>query len=734
MVKIINQFGDVKRGKQHTVVYQGHYGNQMRRMLKDKKDEHTRGQLEQRERFRVGIDFAKGLTKAQKDFIKLYMAEAGIRSPDGLPTTWYTFAKKIAMTRPKVEIETEAGEGFSGIYADWTYRKPITINNQSGGELTNYQVLITLTTDNIDYSHFNADGSDIRFTNNNVVALNYWIEDWNNGGTSKVWVKVDSIQTGENVCGYLFYGNASANDESNGDATFTFFDDFDGIPDYFVKKLDDFSESTAYLQGATCDGTHVYVTAAGGSYPGKLLKYTKTGSLVTSRTLSTVTDHVDHISDLTVVGDYLYVADFKDWYSDQPHSEAKGQIVKFNKSDLTYAGETHEVGNHWAESIKYWNNSWWVTFHCCSVIRKYNNNWDFVKEYDIAGHGGNEGEEANGNGYQGLSIWIQNSKTYFGLTVHNSVTGANRFYIFEYSAGSDTLSFVKYIAGNKGEFHTCQGWDVESGTDGSITWFADRVNAKIVKADVETCFDGAGFSLDTDKWEEDTNYASISNSILTFTGATASLTSKIDYPKPKILKTKCKISPVATSKYGYIGLLTYSPAARMCAIQSRTNEKKVSVLDGTYTSTIITDDITNWITYEVKWKNGEAKHYVNNVLKATHTTHVPTCDLPAGLYISPSGITVYSDWILIREYASTEPTNTVGTEQEGNQQSIIKSLKIHHPAIKSYEIYNAGVKEENLSDLENHISTVVTRTNLNLTASKIVVKTLANQEYEFIVK
>jgi len=107
MVKIINKFGDVKRGKQHTVVYQGHYGNQTRRMLKKNKDEHTRGQLEQRERFRAGIDFAKGLTKAQKDFIKSYMAEAGIRSPDGLPTTWYSFTKKIAMTRPEVKQKDE---------------------------------------------------------------------------------------------------------------------------------------------------------------------------------------------------------------------------------------------------------------------------------------------------------------------------------------------------------------------------------------------------------------------------------------------------------------------------------------------------------------------------------------------------------------------------------------------------------------------------------------------------
>ena len=107
MVKITNEFGDVKRGVQGDAVYQRHYGNQIRRMRKERKNADTKTQHHQRDRFRAGIDFAKGLTKAQRDFLKSYMAEAGIVSPEGLPTTWYSFAKKIAMTVPKVEMETE---------------------------------------------------------------------------------------------------------------------------------------------------------------------------------------------------------------------------------------------------------------------------------------------------------------------------------------------------------------------------------------------------------------------------------------------------------------------------------------------------------------------------------------------------------------------------------------------------------------------------------------------------
>ena len=246
MVKITNKFGDVKKGKQHTVVYQGHYGNQTRRMLKKEKDEHTRGQLEQRERFKTGIDFAKNLTKAQRDFIKTYMAEAGIRSPDGLPTTWYSFAKKIAMTRPKVEMETEAEGNFGENYGDWNYRKPITLTNNSGSALSNHQQLITLTTSNFDYSKCKNDGGDIRFAASNGTApLPYRIEDWNYNGTSTIWVKVDNIPTGENVCLYLYYGNAAATDESNGDNVFTaFLDQEEG-------NLSDWDETQGNVSAST---------------------------------------------------------------------------------------------------------------------------------------------------------------------------------------------------------------------------------------------------------------------------------------------------------------------------------------------------------------------------------------------------------------------------------------------------------------------------------------------------
>jgi hypothetical protein len=103
----------------------------------------------------------------------------------------------------------------------WNYRRQITITN-TGSTLTDYQVLVTLNTSIMGspYCNISDDGSDLRFTNEaNTIKYDYWIESWNNSGTSKIWVKVSSIQNGDSTM-YMYYGNSEASSESNRDATF----------------------------------------------------------------------------------------------------------------------------------------------------------------------------------------------------------------------------------------------------------------------------------------------------------------------------------------------------------------------------------------------------------------------------------------------------------------------------------------------------------------------------------
>ena len=75
-------------------------------------------------------------------------------------------------------------------------------------------------------SQVKSDFSDIRFTTGDNTPIPYWVQE--TGSTyAVVWVKVPTIATTETQM-YLYYGNPSATVISNGDATFPFFDHFDG--------------------------------------------------------------------------------------------------------------------------------------------------------------------------------------------------------------------------------------------------------------------------------------------------------------------------------------------------------------------------------------------------------------------------------------------------------------------------------------------------------------------------
>ena len=113
----------------------------------------------------------------------------------------------------------------------WQYRMPIDMVENSGVNLTNYQVPITLDGSFFDYSKAQANGNDMRFISDGAEC-DYWIETWNPSGESRIWVEVPSLPGGDTATMYMYYGNPGATGASNGEATFEFFDDFhDGTLD-----------------------------------------------------------------------------------------------------------------------------------------------------------------------------------------------------------------------------------------------------------------------------------------------------------------------------------------------------------------------------------------------------------------------------------------------------------------------------------------------------------------------
>ncbi|OYT28016.1 MAG: hypothetical protein B6U95_05085 [Thermofilum sp. ex4484_82] len=138
-----------------------------------------------------------------------------------------TYSLKIGTASGVVASVVISGGQFSS--KTWSYRRTITITENSGNTLTDFQVKIVLNTANFDYSHAKSDGSDIRFTDEDgTTQLSFWIEKWDPSGESIIWVKVPEIPASSTKTIYMYYGNPSASSASSGDATFVFFDDFDG--------------------------------------------------------------------------------------------------------------------------------------------------------------------------------------------------------------------------------------------------------------------------------------------------------------------------------------------------------------------------------------------------------------------------------------------------------------------------------------------------------------------------
>lgn len=110
-------------------------------------------------------------------------------------------------------------------YSGWGKRKKITIDGIGDSAPTNYQFKLTTI---IFDSDMKTDFSDLRFGDGSGGLLSFWIENKVDSTSAEVWVKIPTISNTVTTPIYMYYGNLSASNESNGENTFFFFDDFEG--------------------------------------------------------------------------------------------------------------------------------------------------------------------------------------------------------------------------------------------------------------------------------------------------------------------------------------------------------------------------------------------------------------------------------------------------------------------------------------------------------------------------
>jgi len=137
---------------------------------------------------------------------------------------------------------------------DWEARRQITFDNTGRGDLDDFPVLICLTDPGeVDYSNTQNSGQDLRFVDaDNSTVLNHEIEQWNESGTSYVWVKVPRIDSGSTTDFiYMYYGNTGASAPSQASQDATWSNNFDAV--YHLH--DDFLDSTSNSRDGTNNGS-----------------------------------------------------------------------------------------------------------------------------------------------------------------------------------------------------------------------------------------------------------------------------------------------------------------------------------------------------------------------------------------------------------------------------------------------------------------------------------------------
>ncbi|MCD6125854.1 MAG: DUF2341 domain-containing protein [Thaumarchaeota archaeon] len=158
--------------------------------------------------------------------------EAQVLPPSELFVNWIKsewIAEKGEKTIPG------SPEDWPSSLTDWKYRKKITIQENVGQDLTDYQIKLIIHygsgTDLGSDIYLNekckSDFGDIRFTDVNGNLLAYCIEEKTDGDYAIFWVKIPSIPANGTTDIYIYYGNPDAIYDGNPEQVFELFDDFE---------------------------------------------------------------------------------------------------------------------------------------------------------------------------------------------------------------------------------------------------------------------------------------------------------------------------------------------------------------------------------------------------------------------------------------------------------------------------------------------------------------------------
>ena len=171
-------------------------------------------------------------------------------------------------------------------------------------------------------------------------------------------------------------------------------------------------------------------------------------------------------------------------------------------------------------------------------------------------------------------------------------------------------------------------------------------------------------SLDSNKWKTLQGTVTVSNDKLILTGTTSTrgiVESLTDF-NPNVITEGYIMSTSRNSVHPFTMRTSGDWSNKAFDVNyGGTNSIFETSLSNSITTTIITSYVNTSTYYKFKniWKNGSSSLYINNILRANHTTNVPSSSQVIVFQEGSSTGTGYIDYIFVRKYATNESTISI---------------------------------------------------------------------------
>ena len=577
--------------------------------------------------------------------------------------------------------------GATATIVNWNpQRKPITINNTSGSSLTDYQVKLTIPF----APEMNNDFSDLRFASSDGTSLSYWLESSTPGQTANIWIKTN-LATGANIV-YMHYGNPNLASVSNGINTFYRFNSgnisgWDNITSNWTNSGDYLKNTGTTYQTARLNidindyiveaitqvptTGYQYVgifarrinqdadTASGimasiGGNTGLYSMWNGNGWLDTGSNTS-ISVNTDYAVKLVLVGSTVT------YYADTGQTTATTQRLTTSSASVTSGAQVGFASNVQANHLyknfrvrKYIASEPIITTAAAEPMNTFSNR----KTLTI--------NNSSGSPLTDYQVPITVAQTPSIQTDFDDIR-------FVDSSGNLLPYWIESITGTTPN-QTANVWIKTNLSTGNNTAYMYYGNANLTSASDGTntfiFFDDFNSeSLDTTKWTTSgTPVTSNGKLLLNNSDAIRSVNTYGAYNVA--IRTYQKALADSSKRFGFSSItvgtdMQTSVDSAHYIFQPDGHQYSRTVINSSFTQIDNGSYSTNYVTREILWLPGNVKFLTGGSLTSEHTTNIPTSSLYLQLQNLVDGISDYEfDYVLIRKYASPEPTvGTAGTEE-----------------------------------------------------------------------